>query len=305
MVAMFMDTLPHPFFEKAIGSVTSNFVDLVVIGEQIESTIKKGKFSQTSSTPSFIKKTSQEKQKWETNAVIMDPPGFEQGKLILSSSGASTIPPVHQNTPNTTTPHPRSNFTPIPMRYSTLSPLLLQKQMVTTIPLRPISPPYPKYYDPNARCDYHVGVIGNSTEKCWGLKHKENEPNVNTNPVPPHGGQSINSLSHENHTSNTEPTHKAEVAALGIVGPPYLQSPPTNKDNHVVPWLYSPLLQDLVAPSQEDKELSQISNITERRGMTWSGRIYTPETLARKASGLEKTTEPTKAYPQGKEAKDF
>ncbi|RDX71062.1 hypothetical protein CR513_49634, partial [Mucuna pruriens] len=70
------------------------------------------------------------------------------------------------------------------------------------VPLKPLQPPYPKNYDPNAKCDYHASAIGHTTERCWGLKHKmqdlmdvgllsfeENGPNVGSNPL----------LSHEEH----------------------------------------------------------------------------------------------------------
>ena len=30
----------------------------------------------------------------------------------------------------------------------------------------------PKKYDPNARCEYHMGQAGHSTEHCWRLKNK-------------------------------------------------------------------------------------------------------------------------------------
>ncbi|RDX65911.1 hypothetical protein CR513_55392, partial [Mucuna pruriens] len=40
------------------------------------------------------------------------------------------------------------------------------------VPLKPLDPVYPRSYDPNARCDYHGGVVGHATERCWSLKHK-------------------------------------------------------------------------------------------------------------------------------------
>ncbi|RDY12195.1 hypothetical protein CR513_03054, partial [Mucuna pruriens] len=99
---------------------------------------------------------------------------------------------------------------PIPMSYTELLPLLLQQNLLDMIPLKPIQLPYPKSYDPNTKCDFHDGVIGHSTEKCWGLKHKvqdvidggwlnfkEHRPNVKSNPLPTHGGVSINAISHE------------------------------------------------------------------------------------------------------------
>jgi hypothetical protein len=43
LVGMFMDTLQAPFYEKMIGSISSSFSDLVVIGERIENGLKNGK----------------------------------------------------------------------------------------------------------------------------------------------------------------------------------------------------------------------------------------------------------------------
>ncbi|RDX66510.1 hypothetical protein CR513_54715, partial [Mucuna pruriens] len=45
MVSMFIETLPSPFYDKAVGSVASNFVDLVTMGERIESGLKRGRIS--------------------------------------------------------------------------------------------------------------------------------------------------------------------------------------------------------------------------------------------------------------------
>ncbi|RDX92197.1 hypothetical protein CR513_25710, partial [Mucuna pruriens] len=58
------------------------------------------------------------------------------------------------------------------MTYTELLPLLLQSNLIAVVPLRLVEPPYPKSYDLNTKCDYHGGVIGHSTKRCWGLKHK-------------------------------------------------------------------------------------------------------------------------------------
>ncbi|RDX86341.1 hypothetical protein CR513_32340, partial [Mucuna pruriens] len=92
MVTMFIDTLPSPFYENVVGSVASNFVDLVTIGERIESGIKKGKFAQVDGGASFVRKAGQEKQRGETIVVIIDPSGPQgQGKIILSNSRVATL----------------------------------------------------------------------------------------------------------------------------------------------------------------------------------------------------------------------
>ncbi|RDX80440.1 hypothetical protein CR513_39010, partial [Mucuna pruriens] len=97
------------------------------------------------------------------------------------------------------------------MMYTKLLPLLLQSNLIAVVPLKLVEPSYSKSYDPNTKCDYHWGgVIGHSTKRCWGLKHKvqglinggwlwfqEREPNVNSNPLPTHAGLSINTIGHE------------------------------------------------------------------------------------------------------------
>jgi len=45
MVAMFVNTLQPPFYEHMVGNVSSNFVDIIIIGERIEIELKNGKFS--------------------------------------------------------------------------------------------------------------------------------------------------------------------------------------------------------------------------------------------------------------------
>ncbi|RDX69128.1 hypothetical protein CR513_51795, partial [Mucuna pruriens] len=86
MASMFIDTLPSPFYDKVVGSVASNFADLVVIGERIEAGIKRGRFTQDRGSTSFVKKV--EKRRGDTNAVMADPSRPQgQNKLILSTSG--------------------------------------------------------------------------------------------------------------------------------------------------------------------------------------------------------------------------
>jgi len=43
MITMFVETLEDPFYERVLESVSSNFSDLVTIGERIERGLKRGK----------------------------------------------------------------------------------------------------------------------------------------------------------------------------------------------------------------------------------------------------------------------
>ncbi|KAH1250085.1 hypothetical protein GmHk_05G013315 [Glycine max] len=102
-------------------------------------------------------------------------------------------------------PPPKDNFSPIPMAYSELWPSLLENHLVVAIPGKVLQPPYPKWYDPGAKCAYHSGVPGHNIDSCILFKYKvqhlisagwlsfqEEGPNVKTNPLASHGGASVN-----------------------------------------------------------------------------------------------------------------
>ncbi|KAF1893035.1 hypothetical protein Lal_00024156 [Lupinus albus] len=73
------------------------------------------------------------------------------------------------------------------------------------------------WYDPNANCDYHSGIIGHSTETCRALKHriqdlidskwlefKDTVPTITGNPLPNHGNQGINVLEQDDNMAVVE-----------------------------------------------------------------------------------------------------
>jgi len=45
MVAMFVNTLQSPFYKHVLGNVSSNFADIIIIGERIEIGLKSGKIA--------------------------------------------------------------------------------------------------------------------------------------------------------------------------------------------------------------------------------------------------------------------
>ncbi|RDY00571.1 hypothetical protein CR513_16232, partial [Mucuna pruriens] len=73
MVTMFIDTLPSPYYDKVVGSVASNFADLVVVGKRIELGIRCGKLTQASNNVGFTKKLPSEKKKGEANIMLIEP----------------------------------------------------------------------------------------------------------------------------------------------------------------------------------------------------------------------------------------
>ncbi|KAH1265635.1 hypothetical protein GmHk_01G001306 [Glycine max] len=104
-------------------------------------------------------------------------------------------------------PPPKDNFSPIPMAYSELWPSLLENHLVVAIPEKVFQPPYPKWYDPGAKCVYHSGAPEYNIDSCIPFKYKvqhlisvgwlafkEESPNVKTNPLASHGGASMNAV---------------------------------------------------------------------------------------------------------------
>ena len=73
-----------------------------------------------------------------------------------------------------------------------------------------MEPPYPRWYDTNASCDYHYGIKGHSTKNCLALKNnvhalknasyvsfgydKAGGSNVTSNPFSNHFGPRINAI---------------------------------------------------------------------------------------------------------------
>ena len=71
-----------------------------------------------------------------------------------------------------------------------------------------MQPPYPRWYNENARCDYHSGNRGHSTKDCTTLKRRvhdlikagalafddEDIPDVNRNPLPNHQRPKVNAV---------------------------------------------------------------------------------------------------------------
>lgn len=73
-VDMFIGVLQGPYYKKMIGSVSTGFADLVIIGEQIENGMKNGKIGKSSSSQYNNKRYSNNNnsKKGDTNVVTTD-----------------------------------------------------------------------------------------------------------------------------------------------------------------------------------------------------------------------------------------
>ena len=144
---MFVDTLEGVLYDRLISHPISSFAELVMTGERIEYAIKKGKMKDPYSIIS---------QKEEDSHVY-----------VVSSHSTNQT----QGRPHTHT-RPTKVLHPIPMTYTKLLPILVEKKLLTLVQSKPKDPPYPEGYNVNATCDYHMGSTGHTTENCGALRNK-------------------------------------------------------------------------------------------------------------------------------------
>ncbi|KAK2443820.1 hypothetical protein QL285_014893 [Trifolium repens] len=69
----------------------------------------------------------------------------------------------------------RKVFDLIPITYSQLLPFLVHSGMVIPRALRPMTAPFPVWYNTKAKCEYHAGTEGHSIDGCRDFKKKVQE----------------------------------------------------------------------------------------------------------------------------------
>ena len=63
MTSMLINTLRAPFYDRMVGNATTNFSDIIVIGERIEYALKHGKLAEASGEYEGLKKGATSKKK--------------------------------------------------------------------------------------------------------------------------------------------------------------------------------------------------------------------------------------------------
>ena len=93
-------------------------------------------------------------------------------KKVASTEGGSTQAAMpSQARPIVRIKGPRK-FAPLPFLQSQLLPDLISAGLITSVPPKAPPSPLPTWYDPNARCEYHMQGRGHWTYDCYDLKHK-------------------------------------------------------------------------------------------------------------------------------------
>jgi hypothetical protein len=49
---------------------------------------------------------------------------------------------------------------------------LLSIGQVAPVPLKPLQPPFPFWYKPDQKCEYHAGAVGHNIDGCVAFKRK-------------------------------------------------------------------------------------------------------------------------------------
>ncbi|XP_052875301.1 uncharacterized protein LOC108458914 [Gossypium arboreum] len=202
---LFINTLKAPFINHMLGSATKSFSDIVMSGEMIENAVRCGKIEAGESA----KRSAPRRKESEVNNASIYNKSYSK-PVTVSQPRAVTI--GHQGfTRQDSNPRPnteRVQFTPIPMTYKELYKNLFDTHVVSPFYLKPMQPPFSKWYDANAQCEYHAGISGHTIENCTAFKKLVERfikmgivkfddptgPNVAGNPLPSHSDEGVNAI---------------------------------------------------------------------------------------------------------------
>ncbi|XP_016681136.2 uncharacterized protein [Gossypium hirsutum] len=202
---LFINTLKAPFLGHMLGSATKSFSDIVMSGEMIENAIRCSKIEAGENT----KRSAPRKKEHEINNTSI----FNKDHSNTITVGQARAVTANRQGSLKQESNPRPNverlqFTPIPVTYRELYQNLFDAHVVSPYYLKPMQPPYPKWYDANAQCEYHAGTKGHSIENCTAFKKlierlinlgvvkigDSSEPNVAENPLPNHDNKGVNTI---------------------------------------------------------------------------------------------------------------
>jgi hypothetical protein len=187
MIGLFSNTFKAPYFEYLVGSSAQSFSDLVIIAEQIEQAIRIGRITDPSEKRGFIGR----KKEVDVHNVEGEGKGRKHNvrplMTIPPTSNINFISPYLKSQTNTqnisyrqnNTFHPCRSFSanqeelpPLPIPLSEMYQRLLNIGQVTPVPLTPLQPPFPQWYRPDQKCEYHDGITGHNIDGCLAFKRR-------------------------------------------------------------------------------------------------------------------------------------
>ncbi|GAU49857.1 hypothetical protein TSUD_374390 [Trifolium subterraneum] len=183
---IFLHTLRPFFYEKMVGIVSRSFTEMVEMGMCLEEGVRQGRLIRENAPTKTAKKYGNNFSK------------KKESEVGMQSQIRPQTPQQPYNYPNRTQRNPP--FDPIPMKYVDLLPALLAKNFVQTRPPPPVPAVLPTWYRSDLTCAFHQGAPGHDVERCYALKKavqelirnkvlsfKDENPNVQNNPLPNHG----------------------------------------------------------------------------------------------------------------------
>ncbi|KAL4351456.1 hypothetical protein GQ457_06G010010 [Hibiscus cannabinus] len=168
---LFVNTLKDDFYDRMLDHATKPFADMVLTGELIQAAIKSGRIRGGNDSRKFSKKRDN-----EINTTSSYTTGRSAGIIVgqpnhVVTSGASAQNSSKQETKGRGEKKEKPSFTPIPIQYEELFPKLVESRLVVPRYIAPIQPPYPPWFNPNVKCDYHAGNPGHHINDCTAFKY--------------------------------------------------------------------------------------------------------------------------------------
>ncbi|XP_016733854.2 uncharacterized protein [Gossypium hirsutum] len=195
---LFINTLKAHFITHMLGNATKSFADIVMSGEMIENAIRSGKIEVRENTRRSAPK-KRENEVGNVSSGYVKLATVNQSRAIVTGQQVSPRrePNMRQNTE-------KFQFTPIPVTYKELYKSLFDAHVVAPFHLEPLQPPYPKWYDANAQCEYHAG-IRDTDRNCTSFKRcverlikagvlKFDDTPGTGNPLPSHTDKGVNAI---------------------------------------------------------------------------------------------------------------
>ncbi|GKV48344.1 hypothetical protein SLEP1_g55166 [Rubroshorea leprosula] len=238
---LFIKSTKGPYREKLMTCVNYTFTQLVIVGEQVEDGIKSGiiidyqaikslleQYHNGSSGISSSRKVGQNRKKENdtgTVSSVYETYGRNNQPRPRGQFNNSFQAPAYQPPIFTSQPRPlyasginrpqqervRRHFNKLPLSYTEVFQQLVAVGLVTPVPMVPLNPPFPTWYNPQARCEYHSGGVGHDLENCLALKHRIQDlidakelqiasepkvvgPNITKNPLPTQDSSTVNMI---------------------------------------------------------------------------------------------------------------
>ncbi|XP_034903465.1 uncharacterized protein [Populus alba] len=206
MVTLFANTFRAPYYEHLMGSSAQHFYDVVRIAERIEQGIRSGRIAEPLEKRGFIGK----KKEIEVNNLERRSKNYQIPTPRVTNINFSKPPTPNQPNQMKFPANNHNNYQrkdkqpseeqlpPLPITLKELYAKLLSIGQIAPLPIPPMQPPFPAWYNPEVTCEYHAGHAGHSIEACFAFKRKvlqlikvgwvtfEDSPNQNSNPLPKH-----------------------------------------------------------------------------------------------------------------------